>query len=61
MQYKPTMVDDVMSLMFVAYYFIEHGLPWTDYIDIQMEKNPCVNLYEIKTFKQIRLRKDIQF
>jgi hypothetical protein len=26
-----------------------------------MEKNPCVNLYEIKTFKQIRLRKDIQF
>jgi hypothetical protein len=45
------MVDDAMSLLFVAYYFIEHGLPWTDYIDIQMEKNPCVNLYEIKTFK----------
>jgi hypothetical protein len=29
-----------MSLMFVANYFIEQGLPWTDYIDIQMEKNP---------------------
>lgn len=53
--YKPTYVCDVISLIYVAYYFIESGLPWTDYIDLMMLNNPTVNLYDLANFKKIRL------
>ena len=60
-QFKPTMLCDVLSLFYVAFYFIENGLPWTDFIDLQMEQNPNQNLYVLKTFKQIRLDQDTNF
>lgn len=37
MNNKPTPLCDVISLFYVAYYFIENGLPWTDYVDLLME------------------------
>lgn len=59
--YKPTMLCDIFSLLFVAYYFVENGLPWTDYIDLKMEVSPNLNLYDYKSFKQIRLLHEAAF
>jgi len=50
-KHKPSILCDVVSLMFVSYYFVENGLPWTDYADLKMAKDPTVNLYELETFK----------
>ena len=30
---KPTQLDDLYSLLCVAYYFIEGSLPWIDYVE----------------------------
>lgn len=59
--YKPTFVCDVISLIYVAYYFVENGLPWTDYIDLMMLNEPNVNLYDLANFKKIRLQKANDF
>lgn len=37
--YKPTKLCDLVSLMYVVHFFIENGLPWTDYIDLMMAKD----------------------
>lgn len=42
--------------MFVVYYFVEHGLPWTDYIDLIMMKDRSKNLYNPQNFKELRLK-----
>jgi hypothetical protein len=55
------MVCDVISLIYVSYYFIENGLPWTDYIDLCMLNDPTVNLYDLANFKKIRLEKADDF
>jgi len=55
------MVCDVLSLICVCYYFIENGLPWTDYADLRMAKDPSLNLYELETFKKIRMDRDEDF
>lgn len=55
------MVDDVISLLYVAHYFVEFGLPWTDFIDMRMESDPFVNLYTLKTFKSIRIQMEEDF
>lgn len=55
------MLCDVFSLICVCYYFIENGLPWTDYSDLRMAKDPSINLYELETFKKIRLDYDKDF
>lgn len=55
------MLCDIYSLCFVAYYFVENGLPWTDYIDLKMEASPDVNLYDLKKFKRIRLLHEATF
>ena len=60
-QMKPTPVDDYLSLMYVAWYFVKHGLPWTDYIDEQMEVNPNENLYDVPQFKFVRIQRDVIF
>jgi len=41
--------------MYVAYYFVENGLPWTDYIDLKMLNDPQTNLYDLVNFNKIRL------
>jgi len=51
----------VISLIYVAYYFVENGLPWTDYIDLMMLNDPKVNLYDLSNFKKIRLQKANDF
>lgn len=60
-KHKPSILCDVVSLMFVCYYFVENGLPWTDYADLKMAKDPTLNLYELETFKQLRLDLEEQF
>ena len=30
---RPTQLDDLYSLLCVAYYFIEGSLPWIDYVE----------------------------
>ena len=55
------MLCDIFSLLFVAYYFVENGLPWTDYIDLKMEVSPTLNLYNYNSFKQIRLLHESAF
>jgi len=42
--------------MYVVYYFVEHGLPWTDYIDLIMMKDRSKNLYNPQNFKELRLK-----
>ena len=54
--YKPSRVCDLVSLMYVVYYFVEHGLPWTDYIDLIMIKDRSKNLYNPQNFKELRLK-----
>ena len=60
--YKPTKACDVASVMYVVYFFVENGLPWTDYVDLIMARDKSQNLYSPKNFKQIRLmyQKDFQ-
>jgi hypothetical protein len=41
--------------MYVVYFFIENGLPWTDYVDLIMARDRSQNLYNPQTFKQLRL------
>ena len=53
--YKPTKVCDLVSLMYVVYFFIENGLPWTDYVDLIMARDRSQNLYNPQIFKQLRL------
>lgn len=60
-KYKPSMLCDVFSLICVCYYFVENGLPWTDYADLRMAEDPDLNLYELETFKKIRLEHDEEF
>lgn len=60
-KFKPSMVCDVFSLICVCYYFIENGLPWTDYSDLRMAKDPSINLYELETFKKIRIDHNEEF
>jgi len=45
-KFKPTRVCDLMSLMYVVFFFVENGLPWTDYIDLNMAKDPTLNFYK---------------
>jgi serine/threonine protein kinase len=59
--YKPTIACDLISLIYVAYYFVENGLPWTDYIDLCMLNDPSVNLYDLGSFKKIRLTRAADF
>ena len=47
--------------MYVAYYFVEFGLPWTDYIDLKMEEDIKLNLYDLKEFKKIRILHEATF
>jgi hypothetical protein len=49
--FKPSRVCDLLSLMYVVYFFVEDGLPWTDYIDLIMTKDRRKNLYEPENFK----------
>lgn len=51
----------MFSLICVCYYFIEDGLPWTDYADLKMAKNPKINLYEVDTFKKLRIDLEEEF
>jgi hypothetical protein len=60
-KYKPSLLCDVLSLIYVCYYFVEDGLPWTDYADLRMAADPNLNLYELETFKKIRLENDEEF
>ena len=60
-KYKPTKVCDVFSLLCVCYYFIEDGLPWTDYADRKNSQNPNLNLYELETFKEMRIDMEEEF
>ena len=49
--YKPTKACDVASVMYVVYFFVENGLPWTDYVDLIMARDKSQNLYNPKNFK----------
>jgi len=47
--------------MYVVHFFIENGLPWTDYIDLLMAKDRSQNYYSPAHFKQIRFRHQADF
>lgn len=61
LNFKPTKVCDIISLLYVAYYFVEGGLPWTDLIDLRMEQNPDLNLYDLKNYINIRNEHSFHF
>ncbi len=42
--------------MYVVYFFVENGLPWTDYVDLLMARDNSNNLYNPANFKQLRLK-----
>jgi len=42
--------------MYVVYFFVENGLPWTDYVDLIMARNQNKNLYNPEHFKELRLK-----
>jgi hypothetical protein len=54
--YKPSKACDVLSLMYVVYFFVENGLPWTDYVDLIMARDKSQNLYHPPNFKRLRLK-----
>lgn len=60
-KYAPSKLCDLFSLMCVCYYFTDNELPWTDFVDEKMAQDPSVDLYELNTFKKIRLDYDEDF
>jgi hypothetical protein len=42
--------------MYVVYFFVENGLPWTDYVDLIMARDKSRNLYHPPNFKKLRLK-----
>lgn len=42
--------------MYVVYFFVENGLPWTDYVDLIMARDKSQNLYYPPNFKKLRLK-----
>lgn len=48
--------------MYVVYFFVENGLPWTDYVDLIMARDKRQKLYHPPNFKKLRLKfsKDFQ-
>ena len=55
---RPSQLDDIYSLLCVAYYFFVGTLPWIDYI----ERLPCNRNYYVQdTYVKIRLKKREEF
>ena len=52
---RASSIDDLYSLLCVAYYFVNKTLPWIKHIEEENMLNPDVNLYEKENFIQIRL------
>jgi hypothetical protein len=42
--------------MYVVYFFVENGLPWTDYVDLIMARDQSQNLYSPQNFKKLRIK-----
>ena len=52
-------MDDLYSLLCVAYYFVIGTLPWIDYIERLHETgaHPGKNFYKKDTYRKLRLKK----
>ena len=44
---RPTQLDDIYSLLCVAYMFIYKATPWVKYLEHKSKKEPGVNWYEM--------------
>ena len=55
-----TQLDDLFSLLFVAYYFIEGSLPWIDFI-AQNSKGQTQNFDSRENFIAIRIERNKKF
>ena len=53
---RPGRVDDIYSLLCVAYYFAYGTLPWIEHIDNINQECPEVNMYSFAEFRQMRKR-----
>lgn len=54
-------IDDVFSLLCVAYFFINGSLPWLDYIHKENEVKPKKNTFHKEKFINIRCQYESQF
>ena len=50
---RPTQLDDLYSLLCVAYFFIEGSLPWIDFIE-NGQKEVCQDLGSREEFIRVR-------
>ena len=53
---RPTAIDDLYSLLCVAYMFIFNTLPWLKKIEQLSIKNPRINMYDISYFSKFRVK-----
>lgn len=53
---RPTALDDIYSLVCVAYMFVFGTLPWLKRVEELSAKNPRVNMYDISYFSQFRIK-----
>ena len=57
---RASQLDDLYSLLCVAYYFIIGTLPWIEYIEKlhqQFDQNSKYNFYQGGKYKKLRIRK----
>ena len=53
---RPAAIDDVYSLVCVAYMFVFGTLPWLKRVEQLSAKNPRINMYDISYFSKFRVR-----
>ena len=58
---RPTALDDLYSLVCVAYKFVFGTLPWLERIEKQQAKNPRMNVYDIRFFSKFRIKYAAEF
>ena len=60
MRRRPSQLDDIYSLLCVAYYFLVGKLPWVDYIN-RINKRNSYNYFRKNLYEEIRIKKQELF